>query len=334
MAMTRGKDCKNSQEKKAELFKLTTFYYNYPLLTFYSKYVLVTHVGSLSDGKHMQSKKILSSFFISLFFFSPSYAMEESKYQYVTEMKTAIVGGRNDISKELYCDNHPYFLIDYDEKAGADFTHDINDKIPQEFDQLGTFDRVIFENTHVNTFNAIAINNGLDLLKTGGTLSMSAFPHFCLISEERKDLYQYAPIRGDIFPIKVFEKDKKYDTLAFHLYKRLLGAKEEPEDKKHMWEFASLSSKTDDFLDLDDKEFTKEAKGSVSTGSVGSNDSNQYDITGRYIEYNSQDIIGQIKKLLEIANPYEVYFGSFDESTWVSKKSPSIDFGFFIRKVD
>ena len=143
MAMTRGKDCKNSPEKKAELFKLTTFYYNYPLLTFYSKYVLVTHVGSLSDGKHMQSKKILSSFFISLFFFSSSYAMEESKDQSVTEMKTAIVGGRNDIP-ELYCENHHYFLIDYDEKAGANLTHDINNKIPQEFDRLGTFDRVIF----------------------------------------------------------------------------------------------------------------------------------------------------------------------------------------------
>lgn len=263
--------------------------------------------------------------------------MEESKNQDVTEMKTAIIGGRNDISKELYCENHPYFLIDYDKEAGAHFTHDINNKIPEEFERLGTFDRVIFENTHVNTFNSIAIKNGLDLLKTGGMLSMSAFPHFYLIDEERRNLYQYTPIKDNIFPIKVFEKDKKYDTLAFYLYKRLLGSNEESEleNKKYMWEFASLSSRVEGFLDLDDKDLTKEAKGSVSTGSFGSQDpkDEQYDITGRYIEYNSQDLIEQIKKLLEIPNPYEVFFGSFDKSTWVSKKEPSIDFGFFVKKV-
>ena len=102
-----------------------------------------------------------------------------------------------------------------------------------------------------------------------------------------------------------------------------------------MWEFSSLSSKVDDFFDLYDEEFTKEAKGSVSTGSFGSQESKeQYDITGRYIEYNSEDLIEQIKKLLEIPNTYKVYFGSFDKSTWVSKKAPSIEFGFFIRKVD
>ena len=62
---------------------------------------------------------------------------------------TAVIGGRNDMAKALYGKEkgeHGFFMIDYDEKAQANLTHDINQKLNEEsIDGIAaTFDRVIF----------------------------------------------------------------------------------------------------------------------------------------------------------------------------------------------
>ena len=287
------------------------------------------------DKEQSVMKNKIYSLLLTIVCFSSIHAMEKTEdlqNKPLTTLKIAIIGGRNDMAEKLYGKKeHGYFLIDNDKDASADLTHDINQKLPINYDNNTTFDRVIFENVHVNTFNEIAIQNGIKLLNKNGILSMSAFPEFFLISEEQLNAFQYEKILPQTFAIKVFEKNKKYDTLAFYLYKRLqstLGG------EKNKWEFASLSSKTDDILELDDKNFAKELKGSISTGSFGSNSSKSedYDITGRYIQYNDQENLRQIRSYLNISEEYDIKFDVFDKTTWVSQISPSKNFGFFVTK--
>ncbi|MFI0478875.1 MAG: hypothetical protein ACH349_07195 [Candidatus Rhabdochlamydia sp.] len=283
--------------------------------------------------------------------------------------KIAIVGGRNDIAEELYgTQDHGYFLIDYNTEARPHIVRDINK--PLESDEklsnhLRTFDRVIFENTHVQTFNPIAIKNGLDLLLDGGILSMSAFPKFRLISQEYYNTFNYHNVTSvsvgeNEIPFQVphfsvpYTENEQSKCAQFFLcsptIKRHEGSIFEIPTKDRVWEFVYINAQEDGAIDIDDKDLSKTAKASASTGSsLGSEEekkssdeeeskelpvqSSNYELPNVYMDYNNLDFIHSIKSYLRIQPEYLVEFRSFQKTNqeWVSKYYPS-SFGFFITK--